>query len=107
MKTTPVSRRAFTLIELLVVIATIAILASLLLPALSSAKATAHIAACKSNLRQISMCIQMYVDTEGAYPRGSPADGSVTLVIKNVNFWFERIQPYTAQTWTNPLFKCP
>jgi prepilin-type N-terminal cleavage/methylation domain-containing protein len=79
----PSGHHGFTLIELLVVVAIIAILASLLLPALSGGKVAVRKSLCVSNQRQISLSTQMYADdSNGAFPKADNSDH--TLWIKKM-----------------------
>jgi prepilin-type N-terminal cleavage/methylation domain-containing protein len=72
-------RKAFTLVELLVVIGIIAILISLLLPALNAARAAANNIVCVSNLRQIARSVYFYtLDNRGRYPIASSNTTGIT-----------------------------
>jgi prepilin-type N-terminal cleavage/methylation domain-containing protein len=87
----PTAHRGFTLIELLVVIAIIAILASLLIPALTAAQETARRAKCKSNLRQLGIMTTMYAgDCDDRLPNGLRAGwrfyGNVPYTIMRYEF---------------------
>jgi prepilin-type N-terminal cleavage/methylation domain-containing protein len=109
-------RRAFTLVELLVVIGIIALLISILLPALSKARAQANLVICASNLRQLGTCVLMYEqDNKGklipSWTTTADATGYYAPVwMYLLKPYFGRVQQNTsiANTVTNDaILRCP
>lgn len=95
--------QGFTLIELLVVIAIIAILVSMIAPALSSARSKAREIHCRNNTRQIGLAMASFVQDQRYYP---VFNLDPEFVSENI-FWPEYLYSYTRNQWTNRLYKCP
>src|SRR6266436_5061202 len=110
--------RAFTLIELLVVIAIIAILAAMLLPALSAAKAKAGQARCFSNLKQLTLGMAMYLDSNSSVFPATASRNTYGFKVEDWIYWRTNHPSYPIQNSpivtplgsglaTSNLFRCP
>lgn len=112
MRTSPDQRRtAFTLTELLVVIAIIGILAALVLPTLSLAKARAQRIQCGSNARQLGMAMQLFVSDNGVYPLGvNGIRFDAGIYPEHMHEWrgvLEKEIPRVRGTVVNNVWHCP
>jgi prepilin-type N-terminal cleavage/methylation domain-containing protein/prepilin-type processing-associated H-X9-DG protein len=101
-------RRGFTLVELLVVISIIALLLSIMMPALGKARATAQRVVCTNNVKQSYFCLFLYTENNNGYM----PPNKTRLVSDGKECWAYVMQPYWgkvsgANKTTNIMPLCP
>ena len=99
------SRSGFTLIELLVVIAIIAILAAILFPVFSKARAAARKTSCLSNIKQLTLGMTMYAqDYDETFPQWNWGQSSQYFTNDGTTIWWNAIYPYVKNA---QVYVCP
>src|SRR4030095_13800736 len=101
---------AFTVVELLVVVGVLAILASLLLPAVARSRTAARSAKCKANLHQLGLAMRMYVDDFGKYPLTAWPIDPTRLIGGPWKDWPHSLAPYASvligKALSESIFHC-
>ena len=100
------SRRGFTLIELLVVIAIIALLMSILMPAINRAKKQARSIGCRARLRSWGFLFKLYTDdNEGYFNEGWGYGQHHSGMNGELGLWMNALRPYYRDEWK--MLLCP